>query len=194
MTLAIAHAEGDKAILDCVREVKPPFQPSAVVDRFAEVLKQYDIRSVGIDRYGAGWVREQFLLKGIGCVYSERSASELYVELVPLVNSGRAELLDNQKLIAQLGNLERRTSRSGKDTVDHPSGGHDDLANAVAGCLVKVASRNRREIGIVGVPLNENSSPFREQRYLSDGTPTWSNDREISIILRQQPPPKQEIS
>jgi hypothetical protein len=141
MTLAIAHNEGDTVVLDLVRERKPPFAPSDVVAEFADVLKQYGVKSVRMDRYGAAWVREQFMLKGIGCVYSELSANELYLELVPLVNSGRAELLDHTKLIAQLGNLERRTSRSGRDTVDHPPGGHDDIANSVAGCLVHAAGR-----------------------------------------------------
>ena len=144
MTLAIAHLEGDVAVLDCVRERKPPFSPQSVVSEFAEVLKQYNIRSVRMDRYGAAWVREQFMLKGIGCVYSELSASELYLELVPLINSGRAALLDHKKLLAQLGNLERRTSRSGRDFVDHPqgSGFHDDLANSVAGAIVHAAGRS----------------------------------------------------
>jgi hypothetical protein len=31
--------------------------------------------------------------------------------------------------------LERRTHRSGRDTVDHPRNGRDDHANAVCGCL-----------------------------------------------------------
>jgi hypothetical protein len=29
--------------------------------------------------------------------------------------------------------LERRTARGGRDSIDHPPGAHDDLANAVAG-------------------------------------------------------------
>jgi hypothetical protein len=29
--------------------------------------------------------------------------------------------------------LERRTARSGKDSIDHGPGGHDDVANVVAG-------------------------------------------------------------
>jgi hypothetical protein len=32
--------------------------------------------------------------------------------------------------------LERRATRGGRDTVDHPRGGHDDVSNAVAGALV----------------------------------------------------------
>ena len=35
--------------------------------------------------------------------------------------------------LAQLCGLERRTARGGRDSIDHAPGGHDDLANAVAG-------------------------------------------------------------
>jgi hypothetical protein len=35
--------------------------------------------------------------------------------------------------------LERRTARGGKGSIDHSPGQHDDLANAVAGCLVLAA-------------------------------------------------------
>ena len=38
---------------------------------------------------------------------------------------------------------EHRTSRIGRDTIDHAPGGHDDLANAVAGALVAVGSASR---------------------------------------------------
>jgi hypothetical protein len=40
----------------------------------------------------------------------------------PLLNSGRVELLDNSRLISQLCNLERRTARGGRDSIDHPPG------------------------------------------------------------------------
>ncbi len=42
--------------------------------------------------------------------------------------------------------LERRTSRAGRDTVDHGPGAHDDIANSVAGCLV-IAGRGGVEPG-----------------------------------------------
>jgi hypothetical protein len=59
----------------------------------------------------------------------------LYLNLLPAINSGLVDLLDNDRLVAQLCALERRTARSGKDRIDHPPGGHDDLANAVAGAI-----------------------------------------------------------
>ena len=70
---------------------------------------------------------------------SKLSKSELYLDLLPLLNSGRVELLDHPRLLAQLGALERRTARGGRDTVDHPPASHDDLANAVAGVVVQTA-------------------------------------------------------
>ena len=36
----------------------------------------------------------------------------------------------------QFTSLERRISRGGRDSIDHPPGAHDDIANAVAGALV----------------------------------------------------------
>ena len=41
-----------------------------------------------------------------------------------------------KRLIVQLTQLERRTARGGKYSIDHTPGAHDDLANAVAGALV----------------------------------------------------------
>jgi hypothetical protein len=67
---------------------------------------------------------------------SEKPKSELYRDLLPLINSTAADLLEHDKLVTQLISLERRTSRGGKDSIDHPPGGHDDVANAVAGALV----------------------------------------------------------
>ncbi len=50
MTFAIAHAEERDGVwvtvLDCVREVKPPFSPDSVVQEFAAELKRYGVTSV----------------------------------------------------------------------------------------------------------------------------------------------------
>jgi hypothetical protein len=39
----------------------------------------------------------------------------------------------------QICGLERRTARGGRDSIDHAPGAHDDIANAAAGALVRVA-------------------------------------------------------
>ena len=76
-------------------------------------------------------------------VPSARTKAELYQAFVPLVNSGRVELLDNPRMKRQLLALERRTSRTGRDLIDHPPGQSDDLANAVAGVVVLASLRNQ---------------------------------------------------
>ena len=139
MTLAIAHrAKDGLAVLDLLREVKPPFSPDAVCRDFAAVLKSYGIGEVTGDNYAGLWPSERFQVHGIVYKPSEKSRSEIYLEFLPMLNSQRTKLLDNKRLIAQLVGLERRTSRSGRESIDHAPGGHDDLANAAAGALVSV--------------------------------------------------------
>lgn len=135
MTLAIAHRDADVAVLDCLREVRPPFSPESVVGEFADTLAQYRVKFVTGDRYAGEWPREQFRKRGIEYRPAARTKSELYIELLPPVNSGRVDLLDDDRLTNQLVGLERRTARSGRDSIDHPPGAHDDLANAVAGAV-----------------------------------------------------------
>jgi hypothetical protein len=140
-TIAVAHAAKDgRAILDALRERRPPFSPDGVVREFAELLRSYGIRQVTGDRYAGEWPRERFRAHGIEYMIAEKSKSDLYRDLLPLLNSGRVELLDLPRLASQLCALERRTARSGKDSIDHAPGAHDDVANACAGSLLLAAA------------------------------------------------------
>jgi len=136
MTLAIAHHDDGAAVLDCVREVRAPFQPEAVVADFCTTLAAYGVAKVTGDRYAGEWPREQFLKRNVTYVPSERVKSDLYRDALPLLNSRKCQLLDIRRLISQLHGLERRTARGGKDSIDHGPGAHDDVANAVAGAIV----------------------------------------------------------
>ena len=140
MTLAIAHSELREAhliaVLDAVREVRPPFSPEAVVVEFAALLRAYRVASVTGDRYAGEWPRERFAEHEVTYRPSARTKSEIYGALLPSLNSGRVELLDLARLAAQLGSLERRTGTGGRDMIDHAPGRHDDLVNAAAGALV----------------------------------------------------------
>ena len=62
----------------------------------------------------------------------------MYREAIPILNAARVELLDNRRLVDQICSLERRTARGGRDSIDHPPGQHDDLANAALGAIVEV--------------------------------------------------------
>lgn len=136
MTLAVGHVEDDHAHLDALRERRPPFSPEQVVADFAALLASYHIRKVSGDRYAGEWPREQFRKHGIDYEVSTRSKSEIYRDFLPIVNSRRCSLLDSARLTHQLDSLERSVARGGRDTIDHPPNGHDDLANAAAGVIV----------------------------------------------------------
>jgi hypothetical protein len=150
MTLAIAHKEGETEILDAVRERNPPFSPEAVVEEYANLIRSYRCSKVFGDRYAGEWPREQFQKRGVYYEPADKPKSEIYVDLLPLINSGAVDLLDHERMVMQLTSLERKTSRAGKDSIDHAPGAHDDIANAVAGALVTayketgVSNFNRR--------------------------------------------------
>jgi hypothetical protein len=131
-------------VLDCLREASAPFSPTDIVAEFAETLGRYRVRSITGDRYAGQWPREAFGKHGITYIPAPLPKSDLYVSLLPLINSGQAELLDHERLRNQLVGLERRTARGGRDTIDHPPGGHDDVANAVAGCLAAMSRPTTR--------------------------------------------------
>ena len=141
MTLAIAHWDGTRAVLDALREVRPRFSPEVVVTNFATVLHAYGLNHVYGDRYAGVWPPDEFRKRGIAYRVSERAKSIIYSELLPAVNSGRVELLDHRRLLAQLAGLERRTTRSGQDSIDHAPRAHDDLINAAAGALTEALRR-----------------------------------------------------
>jgi hypothetical protein len=144
MTLAIAHVQGTRVIIDAIRERRPPFSPDDVVQEFAATLKAYGITRVHGDRYAGEWPRERFRVHGIEYRVADKVKSDLYLTLLPLLNSGRVELLDHKRLVGQLCGLERRTSRAGKDSIDHCPGSFDDIANCIAGSVVLAAQAAAR--------------------------------------------------
>jgi hypothetical protein len=152
-TAAIAHEEpaGNRVVLDCLYERRAPFDPSSVVADIARLLRSYNLNEITGDRYAAGWVVDGFGKELINYVQSERDKSELYLDALPLFTTGRARLLDNERLLHQLVGLERRTARGGRDRVDHAPGAADDLANAACGALVlattELTSWHRMAIG-----------------------------------------------
>jgi hypothetical protein len=175
MTLAVAHRENETLILDCLREVRPPFSPDQTVKDFAQTLKRYALSSVVGDRYGGEWPREKFREQGFEYRVSEKSKSDLYREMLPLLNSGEVELLDNDKLVSQICGLERRVARGGRDSIDHGPGGRDDLANVTGGVLTLLAGK--KEVGpilcgFLDGDLNFESAALKEQATQQDQTAT----------------------
>ncbi|MGI4944844.1 MAG: hypothetical protein ACRYHQ_30525, partial [Janthinobacterium lividum] len=172
MTLAIVHAVEERAdgkvtrrpVLDVVREVRPPFSPESCVAEFCALLKEYRCTEVTGDRYAGEWPREQFRKLGIAYKLSEKPKSDIYRDLLPLLNSGKVELLDLPRLTAQLCGLERRTARGGRDSIDHAPGAHDDLVNAVAGALLLVGSaRQPIQISAEALEMSRRRGPYSDR-------------------------------
>jgi hypothetical protein len=144
-TMAIAHREKDRIVLDLVREHKAPFNPDAVTAEYSQILRSYDIRQIQSDKYGGEFPVQAFAKSGIRCVQSAESKSTIYRECLAIFNTNRCELLDNAALVTQISRLERRTSKSGSDQIDHPSNSRDDIANVACGVILMCAGQGQRE-------------------------------------------------
>jgi hypothetical protein len=139
-SIAIAHREDEKFVVDCVRGVRGPFNPQEVTTEFANLCKDYKVATVVGDRYSASWVQQSWRDHHITYVTSDLTASQLFLETLPLFNRGLVALPDHSTLLRELRLLERSPSRLGRDTVSHPRNAHDDHANAVCGCLRVLAN------------------------------------------------------
>jgi hypothetical protein len=162
--MALGHKDGERIVIDATREVRPPFSPESVIDDFAILLKTYRVSSVTGDRFAGEFPREQFRKRDIDYECSEKPKSDLFRDLLPLLNSGRVVLPKSDRLMNQLCGLERRVARSGKDSIDHAPGTHDDVANCVAGVVAALANGSSYDstLSWVGGPSpNDPPSIFR---------------------------------
>jgi hypothetical protein len=98
------------------------------------------------------------------------------LEVLPLFSSGRVRLLDDRRLIMQFAGLERRAFASGKEKVDHGSGGHDDCCNAASGALVMASGKSGLSAEGIHAALNNpalrqvNRDPHRGERFVYERT------------------------
>ena len=138
MALAIGHRDGHIAVLDRLLEIRPPFNPDDAVRECADLCRAYGITKIVADKYAAQWPVARFSEQGIALEQSAKPKSDLYLNFLSLANSGRCELLDNGRMLSQFAGLQRRTARSGRDSVDHARDTHDDVCNVAAGVLVNL--------------------------------------------------------
>ena len=92
------------------------------------------------NHYGVEFVKEPFRKHGISYELCKQTKSDLFRDMLPLLNCGNITLPRHDRLIAQIVGLERRVSRAGRDSIDHAPGAHDDIANAVSGVVGAIAS------------------------------------------------------
>jgi hypothetical protein len=163
--LSIGHVADGVGVLDLLLERRPSFPiggPVAIVEEFCSALKAYGLYEVSGDKFAKGFTAESFRENGVEYREAGMTSSDYYAGFLPILNSGRVQLLDNKRLATQLCSLERRQSRIGaKDAIGHPFGGHDDVALVVAALFTRI-------VGGSGAPalikykdfLNSNGEPY----------------------------------
>jgi len=157
----VGHLEGRTVVVDAIREILSPHDPESAVDEFVTLFKTYNISNTNGDAYAAKWSSQAFEKRQIEYKHSELATSQLYLNVLPHINSKTIRLLDNPRAINQFAGLERRTSRGGRDQITHPSSGHDDVANAIAGLAYVAINRfiaAKPVFGVWGSTMEPNSS------------------------------------
>lgn len=134
-TVGIAHFENG-AVLDRVEEWEAPFDPAQVVIEAGALINEYHCTRVQGDGYAGKTFEHLFRKIGINYSISPAKRSDIYRGLIPLLNGDMCMLLDNPKLKQQLMSLDRKVTSQGREIIDHPRDGHDDVINAAAGALV----------------------------------------------------------
>jgi hypothetical protein len=142
-TLCIGHREGSGCVIDLVRGRAGPFDPTALTEEYAALCKQYRCSGVTGDKYGREWVESAWRKCEVAYTAATLTASETYLEALPLWTRGTVRIPDHPTLLRELRLLERTPTRMGKDQVTHPRGVHDDYANVCFGVLHGLAGTGK---------------------------------------------------
>jgi hypothetical protein len=134
-TICICHRDGERIIADVVRGRRGPHDPAVVAAEYAALAKQHRCSTITGDNYAKEWVAGAYRAVGLEYRRSPLARSDLYLEGAVLFARGLVSIPDQAQLLRELRLLERRTARSGKDSVDHGVGGSDDYANSLFGAM-----------------------------------------------------------
>lgn len=168
-TLAIVHTEGEDSERCIVQDVMKGWSRgrgesvdlNGAVKEIADILGRYGIDEVTGDRYAGQWVRQAFKKEEITYTDADEK-SKAYLETEPFFAQGRIQILDHPTLIRELRLLERRARPGGKTIVDHPRGGHDDYANALALAAARAANTPQMSVNDVFVGGSTRTSASRD--------------------------------
>ena len=113
---------------------------------FAAILRLFKITEVQGDGFAGGFHADEWANHQIKFVACERTTSENYLALLPLLlQPGRVRLCDSAVLRQQLAGLERRLHSGTRqyESVSHAQtqSAHDDVAASAAGAIVLAALR-----------------------------------------------------
>ena len=147
MTLAIAHKEKDVAVLDVCERCGRHFRPESVTTRLRHHVEELPDQQGHWRPICWRMGGEQFR-SSVGSRYepAEQAKSDIYQDFLPLINSGKVELLDLAKLEAQFVGLGASHGSWWPRYIDHAPGGHDDLVNSACGALLRAGSHRPMKI------------------------------------------------
>jgi hypothetical protein len=163
--IGIAHRENNCYVLDVVRGRAGPFDPEELTKEFAQLCKEYRCSGVVGDRYGREWVASAWRKCGMTYTPALLTASETYLEALPLWTRASVRIPDHPVLLRELRLLERVPSRLGRDQVVHPRNTHDDYANVCFGALYGLASHLGAYADLLGKATAWDDEPAPELSY-----------------------------
>jgi hypothetical protein len=163
--IGIAHRENSCYILDVVRGRAGPFEPEELTREYAQLCKQYHCSGVVGDKYAREWVSSAWRRCGVVYTPALLTASETYLEGLPLWTQARVRIPDHPTLLRELRLLERMPTRMGKDQVVHPKNVHDDYANVCFGALYGLASHLGAYADLLGKATAWDDEPDAAKSY-----------------------------
>jgi hypothetical protein len=136
--LAIAHKEGDIAIVDVVRSWETK-DLDIILDEIKTLAKAYHLNEAIIDKYAKGYVENSF--KKIGLEVKIRpSLADIFVVLKAKMIQDKLQLPDRSDLKAGMRNTIAIYNKSNQLAIIHQRGpeGHADEIDAVSGAVFEV--------------------------------------------------------
>jgi hypothetical protein len=133
----VAHLEDGNLVCDAVRERRPPFKPTEVMETMVlPLFRQYGVTRAKADKHAEGFVKDLAQRAGVTIEADAPTKSDIYREMMPWMTSGKCRLPPLDRLVNQIFGLERIR---GGERIDHQRGGHDDLVNAAFGAMLTAA-------------------------------------------------------
>jgi hypothetical protein len=191
--IVIAHKSGDRVVIDAIREIRPPFSaPDVINNTLVPICRAYNISSVTGDDWAADLLKGLIRNAGLGYNKVAKNKSQLYLDpCLSLLNAAKLDLPRHDRLISQFCQLER-TVRGGHEHIDHPTHGHDDVANAVAGAAAAAFSYTLFDQSwswVDGVGIGEKPADAEARRQQeADSNAAWQRQRFDNYLRGLQHP------
>lgn len=145
-TFCIAHRELDenkvvRIVIDYLQgwqgSKRHPVQLSEVLPQIKKKYREYRVRRIHGDQYGAAPIEQALRAHGMKfreVPFTQTSKADIYGTLRTLIVDRKIELLDHPQSLRELRSLEVELMPGGNVKVGHPNraGAHDDYADVIA--------------------------------------------------------------